>query len=218
VLAVAKSCLVTTGIGPHRAIDLAARLPESCWQRLSAGTGAKGERCYDWALVEVSDPAITKDSGPDWLLIRRRISDGEYAFYRAHAPRPVPLTELIRVAGIRWKVEESFAGGKELAALDEHQVRGWTSWHRWTVLAMLAHAFLSVLTAAQPQTPATGDPRSQSRTGLILLTRNEIRRLITGLTSRLQNMAFHLHWSLWRRHHQAVARACHFKRRAEPTP
>jgi SRSO17 transposase len=218
VLAVAKSHLFTTGIGPRRAIDLAVRLPESCWQRLSAGTGAKGKRWYDWALVEVSDPAVTKDSGPNWLLIRRRISDGEYAFYRAHAPRPVPLTELVRVAGIRWKIEESFAGGKELAALDEHQVRGWTSWHRWTVLAMLAHAFLSVLTAAQPQIPATGDPRSQPRTGLIPLTRNEIRRLITALTSRLQATAFCLHWSLWRRHHQAVARACHFKRRAEPSP
>ena len=217
VLAVAKSHPFTTGIGPRRAIDLAVRLPKSCWQRLSAGTGAKGERWYDWALVEVSDPAVTMDSGPNWLLIRRRISDGEYTFYRAHAPRPVPLTELVRVAGIRWKIE-MIAGGKELAALDEHQVRGWTSWHRWTVLAMLAHAFLSVLTATQPQIPATGDPRSQPRTGLIPLTRNEIRRLITGLTSRLQAMAFHLHWSLWRRHHQAVARACHFKRRAEPTP
>ena len=65
---------------------------------------------------------------------------------------------------------------------------------------------------------ATGDPRSQPCTTLIPLTRNEIRRLITGLTSRLQIMAFHLHWSLWRRHHQAVARACHFKRRAEPSP
>jgi SRSO17 transposase len=218
VLAVAKSHQFTTGIGPRRASDLAARLPQSCWQRLSAGTGAKGERWYDWALVEVSDAAVAKDSGPNWLLIRRRISDGEYAFYRAHAPRPVPVTELVRVAGTRWKIEESFAGGKELAALDEHQVRSWTSWHRWTVLAMLAHAFLSVLTATQPQAPATGDPRSQPRTGLIPLTRNEIRRLITGLTSRLQTMAFHLHWSLWRRHHQAVARACHFRQRAEPAP
>jgi SRSO17 transposase len=218
VLAVAKSCRFTTGIGPRRAVDLAVRLPESCWQRLSAGTGAKGERWYDWALVEVSLSAATTDSAPILLLIRRRISDGEFAFYRAHAPQPVPVTVLVRVAGIRWKIEESFAGGKELAALDEHQVRGWTSWHRWTVLAMLAHAFLSVLTATQPQVPATGDPRSQLRTGLVPLTRNEIRRLITRLTSHLQVMAFHLHWSLWRRHHQAVARACHFKRRAEPSP
>jgi hypothetical protein len=38
----------------------------------------------------------------------------------------------------------------ELAALDEHQVRSWASWHRWTILALLACAFLSVLAAAQP--------------------------------------------------------------------
>jgi hypothetical protein len=34
-----------------------------------------------------------------------------------------------------------FAGGRELAALDEHQIRSWTSWHRWTILALLVHAF-----------------------------------------------------------------------------
>src|SRR4051794_29749482 len=82
----------------------------------------------------------------------------EYAVYRAHAPRPVPLTELVRVTGVRWKIEECFAGGKELTALDEHQVRSWTSWRRWTVLAMLAHAFLSVMTATQPTPPTTTQP------------------------------------------------------------
>jgi hypothetical protein len=53
----------------------------------------------------------------------------------------------VRVAGSRQKIEDGFAAGKELAGLDEHQVWCWTSWHRWTILAMLAHAFLSVLTA-----------------------------------------------------------------------
>ena len=78
---------------------------------------------------------MTSGDGPHWLLIRRRISDGEYAFYRAHAPHPVPLAQLVRTAGSRWKVEDGFAGGKELAALDEHQVRSWISWHRWTCAA-----------------------------------------------------------------------------------
>ena len=100
VLAVAKSHRFTTGIGPRRAIDLAVRLPKNSWQRMSAGIGAKGPRWYDWALIEVSDPAVTEGTGPNWLLIRRRISDGEYAFYRAHAPGPTPLTELVRVAGM----------------------------------------------------------------------------------------------------------------------
>jgi SRSO17 transposase len=112
VLAVAKSHQFTTGIGARKAIHLAVRLPKTCWQRLSAGSGAKGARWYDWALVEVGDPAVAAGSGPNWLLIRRRISDGQYAFYRAHTPRPVPVAELIRVAGTRWKIEESFAGAR----------------------------------------------------------------------------------------------------------
>ncbi|QUQ63911.1 hypothetical protein JJ691_16280 [Kutzneria sp. CA-103260] len=59
------------------------------------------------------------------------------------------LAALVAVAGTRWRVEESFQSSKDLAGLDEHQVRCWRSWHRWTVLAMLARAFLSVMTASQ---------------------------------------------------------------------
>ena len=153
--------------------------------------------------------------GPLWSSSRTEVPG---AFYRAHAPRPVPVAELARVAGTRWKIEESFAGGKELTALDEHQIRGWTSWRRWTVLAMLAHAFLSVLTASQPTPKARDHAHDQSFAELIPLTHNEIRRIFAGLTARLESVAFRLDWSVWRRHHQAVARACHFKRRAEQVP
>jgi len=80
VLAVAKSHPVSTPAGTFPAIELAWRLPARAWQRISAGPGAKGPRWYDWALIEVTDPAVTEGPGPHWLLIRRRISDGEYAF------------------------------------------------------------------------------------------------------------------------------------------
>jgi SRSO17 transposase len=209
VLAIPKRHLVTTPGGACTAIALAGKLPARAWQRVSAGPGAKGHRWYDWALIDVSDPAVTEGTGPHWLLVRRRISDGEYAFYRAHAPGPVPLAQLVRVAGSRWKTEDGFAAGKELAALDEHQVRCWTSWHRWTILALLACAFLSVLAAAQP------DGSQPSGDQLIPLTRNEIRRLFTGLRQKQPPAPRHqLHWSRWRRRHQATARACHYRKRA----
>jgi hypothetical protein len=127
----------------------------------------------------------------------------------AHAPGPVPLAQLVKVAGSRWKVEDGFAAGKELTALDEHQARSWTSWHRWTTLALLACAFLCVLAAAQP---AGGQPGHDQ---LIPLTRNEIRRLFTGLSQQLAAPAIQLHWSQWRRRHQVTARACHYRRRAQ---
>jgi len=209
VLAVARTCQVTTPAGAFPAIELAGKLPARAWQRISAGPGAKGPRWYDWALIDVTDPAVTEGDGPHWLLVRRRISDGEYAFYRAHAPHPAPLALLVRVAGSRWKVEDGFAAGKELTALDEHQVRSWASWHRWTILALLAHAFLAVLAAAQPG-------GSQQRGGpLIPLTCHEIRRLFTTLDQQPPAPAIQLRWSQWRRRHQATAMACHYRRRAQ---
>jgi SRSO17 transposase len=206
VLAVARSHQVTTGIGPRRAIDLAVRLPGRAWQRLSAGKGAKGERFYDWALIDIDEDG----PGCHWLLIRRNRTTGELAFYRAFCPAPVRLATLVRVAGRRWTIEEDFQTGKELTALDEHQVRRWTSWQRWTILAMLAHAFLTVITASQtPRPPDTDLP------ALIRLTRNEIRHLLAQLTSRtVQTVASILAWSIWRRHHQAAAQASHYRRQA----
>jgi SRSO17 transposase len=184
VLAVARDHQVRTGIGKRRAVDLAVRLPTEVWQRRSAGSGAKGHRLYDWALVDIDEPDTP---GCHWLLIRRSLRTGELAFHRAHGPTPVPLAALVRVAGRRWTVEESFQTGKGLAGLDQHQVRRWTSWHRWTVLAMLAHVFLAVMATAE---------RAQSPPGLIPLTRGEIRHLFTSLRPHRGHDPRHLlRWS-----------------------
>jgi hypothetical protein len=44
----------------------------------------------------------------------------------------------------------------------------------------------------------------------------EVRRLLGALRWRVAGgAAFAWAWSLWRRAHQAVARACHYKRRAK---
>lgn len=219
VLAVAKDHRIPTAAGPRHAIDLAVCLPAGAWQQMSAGDGAKGPRLYDWALIQTTDPALPEDGqGSNWLLVRRSIpaargAKAGYAFYRAHAPGPVPLHALVSVAGTRWKAGEGFAGSKELTGLDQHQVRTWTSWTRWTVLAMLAHAFLSVMTATQT-CPAAGEiHRDPAGHELIPLTRNEIRRLFTGLLHRPWPARHQLHWSCWRRRHQATARQCHYQRR-----
>lgn len=62
VLAAAKTHPISTGIGPCRADAVAARLPKQAWQRHSAGTGAKGERLYDWALIDTVDVAADPET------------------------------------------------------------------------------------------------------------------------------------------------------------
>jgi hypothetical protein len=119
---VAEDRRIATAAGTRRAIDLAACLP-AAWQQTSADDSAKGPRLYDWACIGTADPALPEDGqGANWLLIRRALrtspaANPEYAFCRAHAPGPVPLRALVAVAGTRWKVEEGFAGGRELSAL-----------------------------------------------------------------------------------------------------
>ena len=210
VLAVACSHQVRTGVGKIRADQLAASLPRRAWQRLSAGDGSKGPRFYDWAWISI-EPERADAQGQRWLLIRRNTT-GELAYYRCWSPEPVPLRELVRVAGRRWTVEESSQASKTLTGLDQHQVRRCTSWHRWTILAMLAYALFAVLAA----TERAETPTPQ---GLIALTCNEIHHLFnTLIIEPIQDLRHRLHWSTWRRRHQYRARTSHYQRRqAIPT-
>lgn len=133
---------------------------------------------YDWAWVTLIPPA-DEATGFHWLLIRRRITDGELAFYRCHAPKRVGLPTLIRIAGTRWAVECSFQNAKGAVGLDQHQVRRWDSWHRYTTLVILAHAIVTVIAARERQRHPAGQP------GLIPLTVNEIRRLFAKLITSI---------------------------------
>jgi SRSO17 transposase len=207
VLAVAKSHRLATAVGTRRADTLARILPPRAWQRLSAGPGAKGHRWYDWAWISI-DPGLP---GHRHLLIRRHRRTRELAYYRCYSPRHVPLAVVVRAAGRRWIVEEDFQASKGLAALDEHQVRRWTSWYRWVTLAMLALAFLTVAAAAEHASPPPA--------GLIPLTRNEIARLAAALVTQPDRDArYRLSWSAWRRRHQHTARTCHYQRQAADDP
>lgn len=135
VLAVARTHRVETALGPRRVADLAAR-PDLVWNRLPAGHGTTGPRLFDWALIDAGDPALTDTaSGYSGVLIRRTLTAAkELTFYRVYSPTMVPLSAFVHVAGLRWRIEEGFASAKELTGLDEHQVRTWTSWHRWTLV------------------------------------------------------------------------------------
>jgi len=71
-------------------------------------------------------------------------------------------------------------------------------------------AFLAVVTAAERD-------RTPTPTGLIPFTLNEIRRLFDALTvgAATRTPDDVMHWSHWRRRHQATARECHYRRRSQ---
>ena len=209
VLAVACDHRVVAAGDSYRADALLKRIPARAWQCVSAGRGAKGHRYYDWAFIRLDGQAAPGgQAGQRWLLVRRNRRTRELAFYHCWTPHPVALATLVRVAGRRWTIEERFQTGKGLVGLDQHQVRRWRSWYRWTTLAMLAHAFLVALAA-------TYRTRHPPPAGLISLTCNEIQHLLAALLARpAGDLGHRLRWSLWRRRHQARAHTCHYRRQA----
>jgi hypothetical protein len=172
--------------------------------------GRKGPRYYDWAWAGLDGMACR------WLLIRRHPATGKLAFYLCWAPRGVPLATLVRVAGSRWAIEESFQAAKGQVGLDHYQVRGWEPWHRFATLAMLALAYLAV-TAATTWPGPDPDPGSPHPRALSMA---EIRHLLRPLlTSSPPHPAALLAWPAWRRRSQAQARArrSHYQRRRATT-
>lgn len=79
-------------------------------------------------------------------------------------PAATPLVGLVRVAGTRWAIEDSFQTAKGEVGLDHDEVRRWPGWYRHVTLALLAHAFLVVTrTQATSGQPGRGAPQPERR-------------------------------------------------------
>ncbi|MET9325170.1 hypothetical protein ABZX75_34470 [Streptomyces sp. NPDC003038] len=46
-------------------------------------------------------------------------------------------------------MEEDFQDAKEICHLDKGQVTCWNSWYRWSVIALVAYAFLATVAALE---------------------------------------------------------------------
>jgi SRSO17 transposase len=132
----------------HQVKSLLAALVTEGWDRLSAGDGTKGPRCYDWLWLPLAAP--WQPDWRRWLLVRRSLSDPtELTAYVVFAPQETALANVVRVAGSRWTVERCFEEAKGEVGLDHSEVRSWTGWYRHITLTMWAYALLTVLRAAR---------------------------------------------------------------------
>jgi len=184
---------------------------KSAWEVRSAGTGSKGERWYAWAWLATASPRHS-------LLVRRHLKTGELAFHYCYVPEGqlCGKARLIRAAGLRWPVEESFELGKGCFGLDQCQARLYTAILRHTVLVMAALAVCAVTAAqlrdrtdTQAPPPAGPDAAPPADPGLIPLSVRETRRLLADALTRPKPPGHTVRWLEWRRRHQARSRWFH---------
>src|SRR5258708_5583921 len=157
-----------------KAEDIARTRRSSDWKRLSAGAGTKGPRLHDWCYLELADLEIEASNNTNeslWtrgLLIRRRIDDGDLAFFTTWCPAGTSIETLVAVEGHRWAIEDSFETAKNEFGLDHNESRSWHGWHRHVSLVMLAFAMMAAIRHhANPPQPKKRQRRTTAKTKLL---------------------------------------------------
>ncbi|MGH3925613.1 MAG: IS701 family transposase, partial [Pseudonocardiaceae bacterium] len=149
----------TVALNFHRKVraQQALKLVQAtAWNQASCGPGSTGDRTYAWAWIATTSPRHS-------LLVRRNLTNPpDQAYFYCYVPegRTVTLGTLIRVAGMRWSVEEHFQVGGDQFGLDHRQARLHTA---------LPCTLPPPLTGSDDEAP--DDP------GLIPLTVTKVKRL-----------------------------------------
>jgi SRSO17 transposase len=102
-------------------------------------------------------PRAADGSLPEcWLLAEWPPQASEPAgYWLSDLPEDTPVTELVRLAKIRWRIEHDYRELKTGLGLDHFEGRSFTGWHRHVTLAVLAQAFITMI-RTDPKAPAPG--------------------------------------------------------------
>ena len=177
--------------------------------------------------------AACRQSGFEQALLIRRPLDApedpkelvkELAYYLTFAPAGTLLGDAGGGGRAALDHRGELRGRQGRGRLDQYEVRRYPSWYRHITLAMLALAYLAVVrsrlagaaqaAAARPQRGASMAEFLLEHGELIPLTLPEVRRLVYRVVVRiLAPPETVLHWSHWRRRHQARAQRSHYHRR-----
>jgi SRSO17 transposase len=127
---------------------LALALAPTRWRAVSWRAGTQGTMRSRFAAVRVRaahrdyNRSVPRDR--EWLLIEWPAGEPEPTkYWLSTVPATVPLSELVRVAKIRWRIERDYQELKDEIGLDHYEGRGWEGFHHHGVLCIAAYAFLA---------------------------------------------------------------------------
>jgi len=72
-------------------------------------------------------------------------------FWISDLPEDTALEALVRLAKLRWRIEQDYRELKDALGLDHFEGRSWSGWHHHTTLVSVAHGFLTLERLRRPQ-------------------------------------------------------------------
>ena len=127
---------------------LARQLPSKAWRTVRWRQGTRGGMHSRFACLRVR--AAHRDEGrhrprpPEWLLIEWPSGESEPTkFWLSTLPADLPVSQLVRLAKLRWRIERDYQELKDEVGLDHFEGRSWRGFHHHGSLCIAAYAFLA---------------------------------------------------------------------------
>jgi SRSO17 transposase len=114
--------------------------------------GSRGKLCSRFLALRVRPAnvqlrrAAAEDELPlAWLVCEwPDDADEPIKYWLSNLPANTPLTRLVTLAKLRWRVEHDYRELKDALGLDHFEGRSFRGWHHHVTLASLAHGFLTL--------------------------------------------------------------------------
>lgn len=148
---------------PMTALSLALARGRTSCRTVSWREGSRGRQRSLFSCVHVRCAHHHLQGKPpgeeQWLLYEWPADEAEPTkFWLATLPAGVSLTQLVRLAKLRWRVERDYQEMKQEIGLDHFEGRGWRGFHHHATLCAVTHGFLALRRALFPPEKNAVDP------------------------------------------------------------
>ena len=133
---------------------LARALPAAAWQLVHWRDGSRGPQRSRFAAVRVraargadARGTIRRDDvrEEEWLLVHwPEHESGPTKAWLSNLPADTSVTELVRLARVRWRIERDHQECKELLGFDHYEGRTWRGLHHHLALVLLSQQSLTL--------------------------------------------------------------------------
>ena len=134
---------------PISVLEISQGRPPELWRRVTWREGTKGPMTSRFAATRVLPSHSYQHGGvkEDTLWLLTEWPEAEAAptkFWLANLPGDTSLLSLVRLAKIRWWIEQGYQQLKDELGMDHYEGRSWQGWHHHVTMTMLAFGFLTL--------------------------------------------------------------------------
>jgi len=134
---------------PISVFEISQGWSQKSWQRITWREGTKGPMTSRFATSRVLPSHSYQHGGAkeDTLWLLAEWPEAEVTptkFWLSNLPGDTSLLSLVRLAKIRWWIEQGYQQLKDELGMDHYEGRSWQGWHHHVTMTMLAFGFLTL--------------------------------------------------------------------------